>query len=353
MPNDIALLQVGRYDFGVGSPFTRKLDDQPPMSNETVYAFGRGINQLAFQAGATAIPAQNDGQYRSARFDISPNPTPNSYSFPGKNGAIVAGGDSGGPSFIEQWDNPTSPRRKLEWRLVGVHSSCQTTCLPGQSCAPPNPWTWVASVQTCTDAAILPVRTQILEAIQEIPPDTGFVGTFPTTVPESVLREKRALYATSIDEPLVAPPDGPIDVQLTFENCHATALGSVGCHVTPTYEQWAYDPATRRVLHITSGKCLNISGARHDPGAPIILYPCSNAPNEKWTVVSQPGSWNWTVKSDLTSQCLHALPGGIGGGGLLGALPTPAKLVQMPCNGSDAQRFSNVDADWFRRHGPR
>jgi len=30
----------------------------------------------------------------------------------------------------------------------------------------------------------------------------------------------------------------------------------------------------------------------------------------------------------------------------------PATLVQMPCNGSDAQKFNNVDADWARRNGP-
>lgn len=178
--------------------------------------------------------------------------------------------------------------------------------------------------------------------------------TFPTTVPESVLRQKRALYALNIDEPLIAPPDAAIDVQLTFKICHSSGLIIAGCPVTPPYEQWSYDPATHRLLHVSSGKCLNISGARHDAGAPIILYPCSGAPNEKWTVTSQAGSFVWTVKSDLTSQCLHAMPGSSGGGdGLWRRVATPAKLVQMPCNGSSAQRYTSVDADWFRRNGPR
>lgn len=356
-PSDIAILQTGRRGFSRPRPIERKLHDQRPMANLTVYAFGRGINRLAFQSGPTAIPSQGDGQYRSARFDIaSINPNsnlpPQDFSFASKNGAILAGGDSGGPSFIEEWDNNTS-RRKLEWRLIGVHSNCQFTCLPGQLCTAPNPWMWAASVQRCADAAILPVRNQILEAIQDYPPDTDYVGTFPTT-PESVLRQKRALYALNIDEPLIAPPDAAIDIQLTFQNCHNLARVGVGCQVTPAHEQWSYDSATRRLLHVASGKCLNISGARHDAGAPIILYPCSNAPNEKWTVISQPGSSIWTVKSDLTSQCLHAIPGSPGGGDRLRMrVATRAKLVQMPCNGSDAQRFANVDADWFRRNGPR
>lgn len=179
-------------------------------------------------------------------------------------------------------------------------------------------------------------------------------GTFDTRVPESVLKQKRALYALNIDEPLIAPPGAAIDVQLKFQNCHSSARVIAGCQVTPKYEEWSYDPATRRLLHVSSGKCLNISGARHDAGAPIILYPCSGAPNEKWTVISQAGSLNWTVKSDLTSQCLHAIPGRSGGSDRLRMrVATPATLVQMPCNGSDAQRFSSVDADWFRRNGPR
>ena len=178
--------------------------------------------------------------------------------------------------------------------------------------------------------------------------------TLTMTVPESVFRQKRALYALNIDEPLIAPPDAAIDVQLTFKICHRATQVTAGCKVAPAYEQWSYDPATHRLLHVSSGKCLNISGARRDAGSPIILYPCSGAPNEKWTVTSQAGSFVWTVKSDLTSQCLHAIPGSSGGGGGIHKRDaTPAKLVQMPCNGSNAQRYTSVDADWFRRNGPR
>ena len=119
---------------------------------------------------------------------------------------------------------------------------------------------WVASVGQCTDAAIFPVRTQILEAIQENPPYSGGYsgGSFDTTVPESVLKHKRALYGLNIDEPLIAPPGVAIDVQLTFKNCHSTrTLLLVGCQVKPEYEQWSYDLATHRLLHVSSGKCLN------------------------------------------------------------------------------------------------
>jgi hypothetical protein len=121
-----------------------------------------------------------------------------------------------------------------------------------------------------------------------------------------------------------------------------------GCPVTPDLEQWAYDPATHRLYHGASGKCVNISGARTDPGSPIIIYPCSGGTNDKWTLIERAGSPIWSIKSDQTGMCLQAQLGHV----LLGKLPTPATLVQMPCNGSDAQLFSNVDADWSQRNGP-
>jgi len=168
-----------------------------------------------------------------------------------------------------------------------------------------------------------------------------------------VFAQKRALYAVSIDEPLVAPAGAAIDVPITFEQCHKL-LSSPGCPVTPTFEQWAYDAATHRLLHVASGKCVNISGARRDAGAPIILYPCAGAANEKWTIIAPAGQSTWTVKSDFNGMCLHAIPGrrSTGPNQRVGIM-TAATLAQMPCNASAAQRFSNVDADWSRRNGPR
>jgi hypothetical protein len=170
-------------------------------------------------------------------------------------------------------------------------------------------------------------------------------GTFPTTTPDAVLRQKRALYALSTDEPLIAPAEAAIDVQLTFKPCQ---LRLAGCPVTPDLEQWSYDPSTHRLYHAASGKCVNISGARHDAGSPIILYPCSGVANEKWTVLERAGSPIWSFKSDLTGMCLHALPGHSSNR----LLTTASTLVQMPCDGSEAQRFDNVDSGWSARNGP-
>jgi len=351
-PSDIAILQVGLHDFGRPDSRPVKLETRRPMANLTVTGFGRGINTLAAMVGGVAVPSSSDGQYRLADFSIisiSPNSSapPLTYSFPGNRGATIAGGDSGGPSLYQDWDDPLSTRRKLEWRLMGVHSSCNWTCLTGQTC----PWQWAASVGPCADAAILPVRGQILADIEAVPADDAFTGTFPP-VPPSVVSAKRALYVLSEDEPLVAPAGAAIEKQLTFEMCHAARVIQ-GCPVKPEFEQWSYDPATHRLYHVASGKCVNIFGGHRTAGTPIILYPCQNAANEKWTVISSGGSPQWSIKSDFSGMCLHADPGRVtSGGGFTTGVATPATLVQRPCNGSKAQQFNNVDADWFRLHGP-
>lgn len=357
IPSDIALLQAGLHDFSRADARPVRLYAQRPMASLDVTGFGAGFNSLAFfKPDNTAVPAGSDGQFRSAKFaiiSINPNSSqpPREYQVPANRGPTLIYGDSGGPSFIEDWDNPLSVNRNLVWWLIGVHSWGSTTCLPGKSCPDANgSLQWVASVTQAWDAAILPVREQILTAIEAMPPDTGYVGTFPTSTPPEVLRHKRALYALSIDEPLVAPLNAAIDTQLTFQQCHNLRVVQ-GCPVKPDLEQWAYDPSTHRLYHAASGKCVNISGARRDAGSPIILYPCQNGANEKWTLVEHAGSPIWSIKSDLTGMCLQAAQhAGSGLSRRLGA--QPSTLVQMPCNGSDAQRFSNVDADWSRRNGP-
>src|SRR5260370_39703996 len=111
-------------------------------------AFGRGIYQFAQGSGASATPSQQDGQFRVGYFN--PDAEDNtSFGFPnGPGGQTIAGGDSGGPSYVR------SPSGDL---LVGVHSSCTTKCLPGKTCVQPSVWNWVIATPRCTDASIAPV----------------------------------------------------------------------------------------------------------------------------------------------------------------------------------------------------
>lgn len=358
-PNDIALIQMGPNAFNRSEAKDRPIARPQPLNDLNLLAFGRGISRLAFQSGSFAVPVQRDGLFRSGNFrsgvlaSNTSDQAPTTFQLLPTNGIIVAGGDSGGPTYFQAWDDVNSPRRKLEWRLAGVHSQCSTQCLGGQSCSPPaNPWTFVAQINSCSDASVLPVRDRILATI-EAPPVIDSPGNFSTDVPATVLRHKRAFYAVNIDEPLIAPPNAAVDIQLSFKMCHSSRGLHPGCPLEPVFQIWAYNPDTHQLLHTPSGKCLNISGAHRESGALIILFPCQGASNEKWTVTSPPGRSVWMIRSDHSGLCLHATPGRAPSSDrLILTVPTAATLTQMPCDGSNAQQFDDADSDFSRRNGP-
>lgn len=359
-PNDIALIQMGRHAFARLEAKDRTIARPQPLNDLNLLAFGRGISRLAYQSGSFAVPVLRDGLFRSGNFrsgvlaSNASDQAPATFQLLPTNGVIVAGGDSGGPTYFQAWDDVSSPRRKLEWRLAGVHSNCSTKCLAGQSCSPPaNPWTFVAWINSCSDASVLPVRDRILATIETPPADDSPTGSFPTGVPDTVLRHKRAFYAVNIDEPLIAPENAAVDIQLSFKVCHSRRALDPGCPLEPAYQIWAYNPDTHQLLHTPSGKCLNISGARRESGALIILFPCQGASNEKWTVTSPPGRSIWTIKSDHSGLCLHATPGRISSSDRQRiTLPTSATLTQMACSGSNAQQFDDADSGFSLRNGP-
>ena len=205
---DIALLQTGLYDFVRSDPAdwpgsAQALEASVPQAASEVSSYGRGINALAYQSGFFPVPTQIDGKYRTAQFGITNIPPDGStYDFSGQNGATIAGGDSGGPSFIQEWDDPFSPDRQLVWRLMGVHSRATFNCLARQTCggAAPNPWQWVSSVITCTDAAVYPYQDIIYQTISQYPQPRQFQGTFGTPPPNS---DPIFLYAVQEDGTLL------------------------------------------------------------------------------------------------------------------------------------------------------
>jgi hypothetical protein len=276
-----------------------KLHTERLAGNSRIRAFGRGIFQLAswagtppFPIGLFAVPSRRDGQYRFADFDMQGADEKTFRIFAKEGGAINAGGDSGGPSFVEVWDNPTSIYRQLEWQLVGLFTTCQTTCMVGKVCRGNNTWRWVEAIPSCTHAAVFPIINNILEEIDDTPPKVDPVGEFGTE------ELPRALYVLSIDEPLVA--SGVINDQLTFERCHERASG---CPNANAFVQWVYEPASHRLRHTASGNCLsrqrNILGPiASGPGTPIILYPCVNAADQRWSMIESSGVT--TIKNDLT-----------------------------------------------------
>jgi hypothetical protein len=79
---------------------------------------------------------------------------------PGKNGAIPAGGDSGGPAFINAGGQTT---------LAGVSSQCGTRDVKGKVSPDDDPWMWVGEIIECGYAPVGAVWPQILAHIGSAP----------------------------------------------------------------------------------------------------------------------------------------------------------------------------------------
>ena len=179
-PNDVAIIRVGE-------PFTPPNEgyNRQPYSGELlslpIMVLGQGISQFAVGSGASAMPSQEDGQFRLGLFTIQ-NVNDATFTFPSTTGQSISGGDSGGPSFARVGGNVV---------IVGVHSYCRAKCAPGKKCGPwkgsePEPaeyseWEWVSSTPNCADASIAPVWDEIDRYLGAFLPLAQFIGTFGTT----------------------------------------------------------------------------------------------------------------------------------------------------------------------------
>ncbi|MEO6365673.1 MAG: trypsin-like serine protease, partial [Luteimonas sp.] len=189
-PLDIAIVRVAQ-PFAVRGSTTRYnrdifRDGQFPyfgqLSPVPLMIFGRGINQFAQMVNGVPMPSSSDGQYRVG-FMTTRREEGDLVWYPSVSGQMIAGGDSGGPSFATV--------RGTDDVLYGVHALCHSRCLAGQDCSA-SPWTWVSETPECADAPIAPIWDDInrylgafvSEAEPAVePPPPGFIGTFGTTPP--------------------------------------------------------------------------------------------------------------------------------------------------------------------------
>ncbi|MHC3474465.1 RICIN domain-containing protein [Streptomyces sp. 7R007] len=79
------------------------------------------------------------------------------------------------------------------------------------------------------------------------------------------------------------------------------------------------------LVNINSGKCMDVRGASASAGEPVIQWPCSGRPNQRWTFN---GSAITSVNSGL---CLDVYGGSSG---------DDAPLIQWPCGTGKNQQWS-------------
>jgi hypothetical protein len=316
-----------------------------------VETFGAGIYQLAQRVGGTDVAAVGDGQFRTAFFDVN-GADASTLSLATPPRVSIAGGDSGGPSFIRVWVDPNNHARGFRREVVGVASSCMIRRLDGHEDTPD--WTWVSQVVSCRLAAVGPLRDRIAAIIADQWPAAEEQVSFGTSFSPGGMDRRRALYNLALDRPLVPPADGPMGDPLRFVTCAAGAVvfmpsePAPSCPVENAFEVWGFVSARGWLVHLPSGRCAVASGLDH-----VRFGPCDAAnPAHAWDITAQPpASDRWTaIRNRGTGTCLAAA---VPPGAERVFFRPAAELVLQPCNGSPRQGWSTVDADWSRRQGPR
>jgi hypothetical protein len=178
-PMDVALIRVDSPFTVAGSTRAYNRDiHRGALKPVLITAYGRGIFRFALLSDGTAVPSQRDGNYRVGFFTTDEETDEGGDKlvwYPSAGGQMIAGGDSGGPSFVDVAEGQF---------LFGVHARCESTCLAGQTCAA-NSWMWVASTPRCADAPVAPIWDEIDRYLG------AFVPPPPPPPPGSILPPRR------------------------------------------------------------------------------------------------------------------------------------------------------------------
>lgn len=128
------------------------------LKDKSIRAYGRGINVWASDSGNGPTQASTDNRFRRADFKVSGQRGETLFEFKTTSGSQIAGGDSGGPSFLIEDGQPGA--------LVGVHALAGIDCLKDKTCAEGD-WTWVAGSSWAADAPLSSLRGAISEILPQ------------------------------------------------------------------------------------------------------------------------------------------------------------------------------------------
>ena len=156
LPKDIAILRVDKPFDKISASYNMPVFTGTLTPGRALTIYGRGIHVLASGEGDTAMETQSDGKYRAGDFQVTKADGTFIYFGPGKGGVIPAGGDSGGPAFINAGGRAT---------LAGISSECLNGDLKGKTSPKDDPWKWVAEITECRYAPVGAVWDQIVARI--------------------------------------------------------------------------------------------------------------------------------------------------------------------------------------------
>ncbi|WP_328971941.1 RICIN domain-containing protein [Streptomyces sp. NBC_00239] len=88
-----------------------------------------------------------------------------------------------------------------------------------------------------------------------------------------------------------------------------------------------------RLESVSSGKCLNVTGASWDNGAQVIQWDCGDTPNNNWSFEKLPSGW-YQIRAQHSGKCLD-VEGAVWGNG--------APVIQWDCKKSTNQSWKIIN----------
>lgn len=155
LANDIAIVRLESAFEGIGPDFNMPVYTGSLSRGRAITVYGAGVHKLASGSGAAAQPSDADGKFRGADFQLS-GIDGNVISFGPSGGAIPAGGDSGGPAFINAGGQAF---------LAGISSNCDTQNVDDRPDDPNDSWKWVNRISVCRYARVSVVWNDIVARI--------------------------------------------------------------------------------------------------------------------------------------------------------------------------------------------
>lgn len=156
LENDIAVARLEKPFDGISPDFNMPVYTGELAPGRALKIYGAGIHVLASGSGASAQPSQSDDKFRGADFQVSKTDANSILFGPAKGGAIPAGGDSGGPAFINAGGQSY---------LAGISSECSYGNVDDRDDDPNDGWKWVNRIYECKYAKVSAVWDDIRSVI--------------------------------------------------------------------------------------------------------------------------------------------------------------------------------------------
>lgn len=296
---DVAIVRVDRPFDNVANNYNLPVYTGEMLPGRSVKIYGRGVYQLASGSSASAMPTRIDKNYRTADFVVSHVDADLFWFAPTRAGAIPAGGDSGGPAFINAGGRVY---------LSGVSSACVTHDLVG---APKSDdeWKWVDRIDECGYAPIAAVWPEIERRIGR-PQCRAYAWAAVSAV--QLAKTTYKCDASAISGPRFSPN---FDDHLKF--CMGAKASDISFEERERFQEMqqcriaaAMPHGNARLMIAEAGDTFNLSGAGYAVNTRVIIRATDSGGSQR-NITSNYSDAKGAFAAAVAASSVCTRPGGV------------------------------------------